>query len=106
MKSVRDIFLRGVYGEHSKHNNLNYGGPECASLLPTEFKVMTLLVLVSFYSFLTLKASLPNHLFEVCIERNHTSAKTTTSYAKETALSRPKHTRAGLRHNKLNCSVG
>ncbi len=86
MKSIRDIFLRGVYGEHSKHNNLNYGGPECAALLPTEFKIMTLLVLVSFSIYLTMTASLLNLLLEVCIERNHPSAATKTATALKTKL--------------------
>ena len=60
--------LRGVYGEHSKHNNLNYGGPECAALLPTEFKIMTLLVLVSAPKLTVTLAALPNLLPEVCLE--------------------------------------
>ena len=68
MKSLRDMCLRGVYGEHSKHNNLNYGGPECAALLPTEFKIMTLLVLVSAPKLTVTLAALPNLLLEVCLE--------------------------------------
>jgi hypothetical protein len=86
MKSIRDIFLRGVYGEHSKHNNLNYGGPECAALLPTEFKIMTLLVLVSLLIFITMTASLLNLLLEVCFERNHASAATKIATALKTKL--------------------
>lgn len=86
MKSIRDIFLRGVYGEHSKHNNLNYGGPECAALLPTEFKIMTLLVLVSLSIYLTITASLLNLLLEVFIERNHASVATKTATALKTKL--------------------
>lgn len=75
MKSIRDMCLRGVYGEHSKHNNLNYGGPECAALLPTEFKIMTLLVLVSVNSSLmTHTASLPNLLLDVFMEGHNETA--------------------------------
>jgi len=87
MKSIRDMSLRGVYGEHSKHNNLNYGGPECAALLPTEFKVMTLLVLVSFAErLMTHTAALPNLLLDVCVEgHNQVTAEQTAIPAEEEA---------------------
>ena len=47
MKTIWEFSLRGVYGEHAKVQNLNYGGPECAAMLPDDFKIFANLALVS-----------------------------------------------------------
>lgn len=40
--------MRGVYGEHSKHNDMNWGGPECAATIPTNFRVFVILLLLPY----------------------------------------------------------
>ena len=48
LQEIRDILIKGVWGPSAKlENNLNYGGPDCASEATVTFKLSMIAIIVS-----------------------------------------------------------